>query len=136
ELLCEALEAFREWQPDAELEFEHAVLLVSGVVESKSVSLGFCSECRGAMLIDRLGTQGKTCGLCRRLRSEVDEPATPARQETNDSVIDNHERTQSQRQGDDAPERELRACARHLEGDRDGDTEQHQSAAHDLDERR
>jgi len=47
-------------------------------------------------------------------------PVTPARQETNDGVIDNHERTQSQRQGDYAPERKLRTGARQFESDRDG----------------
>jgi hypothetical protein len=71
ELLCEAIEAFREWQPDSQLDFEHAVLLVNGIVQGKDVTLGHCSDCRGALLIDRMGTQQDNCGQCHGPRDPV-----------------------------------------------------------------
>jgi hypothetical protein len=66
ELLCEALEAFREWRPDAELEFEHAVLLTSGVVQAESVTLGECSDCHAATLSDGSRRLYTNCGHCQR----------------------------------------------------------------------
>jgi hypothetical protein len=109
ELLCEALEAYREWQPEAALEFEHAVLLVDGVVQATAVALAHCSHCHGAMLVDRMGAQHTTCGHCARL----------ARQNADDAVIDDHERAEPERQSDHAPEREGRSGSGELEGDRD-----------------
>jgi hypothetical protein len=64
ELLCEAFEAFREWQPEAELEFEHAVLLASGVVQAEGLTLGHCSDCRAATLSE--GPGYTSCGHCQR----------------------------------------------------------------------
>jgi hypothetical protein len=66
ELLCEALEAFREWRPEAELEFEHAVLLASGVVQSESLTLTSCSDCQAATLSDGSGQVYTNCGHCAR----------------------------------------------------------------------
>jgi hypothetical protein len=66
ELLCEALEAFREWLPEAELEFEHAVLLASGVVQAESLTLTFCSDCQAATLSDGSGRVHMNCGHCAR----------------------------------------------------------------------
>ena len=68
ELLCEALEAFREWRPDADLEFEHAVLLAVGIVEATAVALAQCFDCHSAMLVDRQGANQTTCEHCLRLR--------------------------------------------------------------------
>jgi hypothetical protein len=70
ELLCEALEAFREWQPESDLEFEHAVLLTSAVVQAEALILGQCSKCHAAILSD--GSGYTQCGCCQR-------PATPER---------------------------------------------------------
>jgi hypothetical protein len=70
ELLCEALEAFREWRPQAELEFEHAVLLASGVVQGENITLGHCSDCNAATLSDGSGRVYTNCGHCQ-------PPATP-----------------------------------------------------------
>jgi hypothetical protein len=69
ELLCEALEAFREWQPHAELEFEHAVLLVSGVIHAVHMTLGRCSDCHGAIITEGSRRLYTNCGHCRRHRS-------------------------------------------------------------------
>jgi hypothetical protein len=78
ELLCEAFEAYKEWEPDARFEFEHAVLLAGGVEQGKEVALGHCSECHGAVLIDRMGANQTRCGLCNR----------PARQTPQDGMIE------------------------------------------------
>jgi hypothetical protein len=64
ELLCEALEAFREWRPESELEFEHAVLLARGVVQGENVTLGHCSDCRAATLSDGARRLYTNCGHC------------------------------------------------------------------------
>ena len=66
ELLCEAFEAYKKWAPHARLEFEHAVLLAGGVVHGKTVALRHCSDCRSAVLIDRMGAHHTACGLCNR----------------------------------------------------------------------
>lgn len=66
ELLCEAFELFKEWEPKADLEFEQAVLLAAGVVEESAVALGHCTGCNAAMLIDRMGSSRPTCSYCRR----------------------------------------------------------------------
>jgi hypothetical protein len=64
ERLCEALEAFREWQPSSTLTFEHAVLLARGAVEAELISLARCPHCEGAMLVGRVEPNQETCGLC------------------------------------------------------------------------
>ena len=61
EAICEAFEAFREWQPDAELAFEHAVLLAVSVGQATQVALAHCSKCHAAVLFDRQGARGATC---------------------------------------------------------------------------
>jgi hypothetical protein len=96
ELLCEALEAYREWQPDAKLDFEHAVLLVTGVVHGKDVVLGQCSDCQGAMLFDQLGTQHESCDYCREAlaNSATAEPSTG--QEPDEGVIGDQESSEPQ----------------------------------------
>jgi hypothetical protein len=124
ELLCEAVEAYREWQPDAKLEFEHAVLLAGGVVHGKVVALGHCSDCRGAVLIDRMGSPRTGCGLCDR----------SARQESNGGVIDHYEHAESQREADHVPEWEVRSGSGSLESDRNEKTEKEEPAADELDD--
>jgi hypothetical protein len=64
ERLCDAFEIFREWIPEANLEFEQAILLVRGVVEGKIVALGECKDCSRPTLLDRMGDQRKRCSRC------------------------------------------------------------------------
>jgi hypothetical protein len=40
--LCEAFEIFREWEPDAHLEFEQAVLLIAGSETADKIELVYC----------------------------------------------------------------------------------------------
>lgn len=65
ELLCEAYELFKEWAPEAKLEFEQIVLLAVGVVAKEAVELCHCSGCNTAALTDRLGPHRPTCSYCR-----------------------------------------------------------------------
>src|ERR1700722_20058788 len=91
ELLCEALEAFREWRPEAELEFEHAVLLASGVVQAESLTLRHCSNCHAATLSDGSARLYTNCGHCQ--RSAMD---TLARQNPDEGMIEDHEEPESE----------------------------------------
>src|ERR1700731_3249243 len=43
EKLCEAFEIYREWEPDAYLEFDYAVLLASGAIKGEEVELSACA---------------------------------------------------------------------------------------------
>jgi hypothetical protein len=71
ERLCEAFEIYREWEPNADLEFEQAVLLATGAVDAEKIELANCLNCSGALLIDRLGRATVMCARCtqRRKRS-------------------------------------------------------------------
>jgi len=88
ELLCEALEAFQEWEPATDLDFERAVLLASGVVHAEQVRLRKCSDCHAATLVEGTRSVYANCGFCRRLLSA--EATTSARQESDQRVIDDH----------------------------------------------
>ena len=68
EKLCDAFEIYREWEPQAEFDFEQAVLLMTGAVHADKISLAHCSSCKSALLIDKLGSARSTCLRCRRAR--------------------------------------------------------------------
>ena len=65
EKLCEAYEIFREWEPDARLEFDYGVLLATGVLKAEEVELLTCQSCGCALLIDKLGKVQRNCARCR-----------------------------------------------------------------------
>jgi len=65
EKLCEAYEIYREWEPDAHLEFDYGVLLATGVLRAEEVELLRCQSCGCALLIDKLGKVQRKCGWCR-----------------------------------------------------------------------
>ncbi len=71
ERLCEALEAFREWQANSTLTFEHAVLLARGAVEAELITLARCPNCEGAMLVGMVEPKQETCGLCHPATAEI-----------------------------------------------------------------
>ena len=135
ELFCEALEAFREWQPDSDLEFEHGLLLVTGVVEAEDVALGQCSDCPGAVLIEAPVKRQVNCGFCQQIRAVVADYRPSARKEPDGGVVDDHEHAEAQGEGDHVPEGKDGAGARDLEGDRDNETQEKESAADELDDR-
>lgn len=67
ERLCEAFEIYREWEPSAELEFEQAVLLVTGAVEGEKIELTHCLHCSSPILMDRLSAAPASCPRCKRI---------------------------------------------------------------------
>ena len=74
ERLCEAFELLKEWVPSAKIEFEQAVLLASGVVAEKSVTLTLCATCDAPLLIDKMGSGRSTCSYCRRRAPKAASP--------------------------------------------------------------
>jgi len=64
ERLCEALEAFQEWESKADLDFERAVLLAIGVMHAQDVTLAECSDCHGATLVEGYQRTYANCGYC------------------------------------------------------------------------
>jgi hypothetical protein len=67
ERLCEAFEIYREWEPDADLEFEQAVLLATGAIEGEKIGLTHCLHCSSPILMDRLSTGSASCPTCKRI---------------------------------------------------------------------
>lgn len=65
EKLCDAYEIYREWEPDALLEFDYALLLGTGVLKAEEVELVRCQRCGCALLIDKLGKAQRNCAWCR-----------------------------------------------------------------------
>src|SRR5215472_9827595 len=70
ELFCDALEVFREWAPDAQLDCERALQLATEVVAATEVTLGWCSDCHGAMLFEGSRRIYANCGYCLPSRQE------------------------------------------------------------------
>src|SRR5260370_26141 len=65
EKLCEAYEIYREWEPDAHLEFDYAVLLATGAIKGGDIELTNCADCRCALLIDKLKVPQLRSARCR-----------------------------------------------------------------------
>jgi hypothetical protein len=137
ELFCDALEAFREWVPDAELDFEHALQLAAGVVHAEHVTLGWCSDCRSATLFEGSRRVYANCGHCFPEPAGQAPPATElARQETDQAVVHDHERAEPERNPDHVPEREVGTGCGNPKRDRDDNPDQHETGTDRLDERR
>jgi hypothetical protein len=66
ERLCEAFEAFCEWEPRASYDFEQAVLLLTGAARAEKIELAQCPNCSTAILRDKLAGVESTCLRCRR----------------------------------------------------------------------
>lgn len=66
ERLCEAFEIYQEWQPGASLEFEHALLLATGLTESDGIRVARCPHCSYLRLIDMRGAADLPCPKCKR----------------------------------------------------------------------
>jgi hypothetical protein len=65
EKLCEAYEIYREWEPDAHLEFDYAVLLAIGAIKREEVEFSRCTNCGCALLLDKLKIPQLRCARCR-----------------------------------------------------------------------
>lgn len=64
-LFCEALEMLKAWEPEANLDFEYAELLVNGAVEETLIALIRCERCAADALEDKLERQKMPCTFCR-----------------------------------------------------------------------
>jgi len=69
ERLCTAYEIFRAWEPNAELDFDQAVLLARGTASTTDIELIRCSQCQSAMLIDKWARRREVCTGCSGRRS-------------------------------------------------------------------
>jgi hypothetical protein len=132
ELLCEALEAFREWQPEAKLNIERAIQLALGVVQGVHVTLGECSDCHGALLIEGARRQYANCGRCRPARA-VPAAVRSARQKGDHPVPGNGENGEGERNPDHVPEGEDCTRPRDPEEDRHADAEKEKPSTEDVD---
>jgi hypothetical protein len=65
EKLCEAYEIYREWEPDAHLEFDYGVLLATGATKGDEIELTNCAGCTCALLVDKLKIPQLRCARCR-----------------------------------------------------------------------
>lgn len=127
EMLCEALEAYREWQPDATMDFEYALLLAKATMQESSVALSQCSDCHKAILIEQVGRRRTTCTHCRRGRS--------AQQRSEHSVIHNQKDEEAERDSHHPAERESRTGRRNLEDDRGHNADHAQRRAEPINDR-
>ncbi len=66
EKLSEEYEIFREWEPDAALEFDQAVLLATGALAAEEIRLSTCDRCGCALLLDKRGKVKTSCARCRK----------------------------------------------------------------------
>jgi hypothetical protein len=64
ERLCHAFELYHQIVPNARFTMDQFILLVIGLAEREEVELRQCSNCRGALLIDRLGKSRVLCQWC------------------------------------------------------------------------
>jgi hypothetical protein len=145
ERLCEALEVFQEWQPEADLDFEHAMQLALGVVLAQEVTLTQCSDCHGATLIQGSRRLYATCGHCQpRPAAKTSSAARAAaragpplaREQRDQPVIEDDQRSKAERGPDHVPEGEGRSRPGDPEGNRYEDPEDQESPADELDRRR
>ena len=128
ELLCEALEAFREWQPEATMEFEYALLLARAVLREHTLVLNECPACDKAILNESGGGSGAGCEHFRHRRS--------ARQEFEQRVIGNEENEKTQPHRHHGQERKLRPSGRDFNRDRRNAAQHNKSAADPVHNRR
>lgn len=64
ELLCQAFEAFRWLQPQAQISFEHAVFLVSALGRGDQLRLACCEGCGSVMVSERFPLRAARCAYC------------------------------------------------------------------------
>jgi len=113
EMLCEALEAYREWQPEAAMEFEYAVLLAKATIEGDPIALDRCAECHTALLVDRNGQWHKPCRRCGTRKS--------ARQKRDDESVHHDEEAETKGGPHHQDEGKPRTHGGNLEYDRSED---------------
>ena len=66
ERLCYVFEALQACFPDLELEFEHMMLLVTGLSRGEALRLSSCAQCGSALLVDNFAARIPACKHCSR----------------------------------------------------------------------
>jgi hypothetical protein len=64
ELLCQAYGAYRGLIPEGLISFEHAVFLITTLVQGDELILGGCRDCSAALIVDRWSLRAPRCPLC------------------------------------------------------------------------
>ncbi len=68
EALCDAFETYRMLVPSPRISFEHAVFLVTALARGDELKASLCSDCRGLIVVDRLGAGQRHCLSCEHSR--------------------------------------------------------------------
>jgi len=92
EQLCEVYEAFSACCPVSAFEFEHLVLLATGLSGRECIALSSCSVCSAAIVVDRLGARPRICTCCQlRATERTERPGVvkPLRQDSGDGADEN-----------------------------------------------
>jgi hypothetical protein len=63
-LLCQAFETYRRLVADAQISFEHAVLLLRTLTSNEELSLDQCRDCAALLVVDRLSLRVPKCYTC------------------------------------------------------------------------
>lgn len=64
QLLCQAYEMYHGLVPEAMLTFEHAVFLLSMLVQGAELMCGDCRDCHALVVVDRWALPPARCELC------------------------------------------------------------------------
>jgi hypothetical protein len=65
EILCEAYETYRAWEPTAPLKFDQALMLASGAAQDEEIALIRCEGCGCSLLVDQLSAiKQRRCTRC------------------------------------------------------------------------
>jgi hypothetical protein len=72
EQICYVFEALQACFPHVELEFEHMVLLATGLARGEAIRLGHCTQCGTAILVDNFASRQTACRHCSRDVSACD----------------------------------------------------------------
>jgi Flagellar transcriptional activator (FlhC) len=63
-LLCQAYETYIDLHAPAVISFEHAWFLLLALSRHDEIALGFCTDCGGVTIIDKLSRRGAECSAC------------------------------------------------------------------------
>jgi hypothetical protein len=77
ERLCRAFELFKHAVPGATFTLEQFMALVVALAEQKDLTIGYCEDCQGVLLVDCLGQRRRQCPVCVRERYLAPIPELP-----------------------------------------------------------
>lgn len=128
EIFCDALEAYREWQPESKLEFEYALLLARSITLNSQIRLSRCASCGLPILSEPHVASRDRCEHCGNRRL--------ARQRLNRRMVGNEKDEEAEGSHQHHAERETRTDDRSFEGNRRDDSDQEQCRANSINDGR